>query len=139
MTVEFNNSLPISVAWVSERLYREKVSDISIGRPVEVDGWDEALDAAWAALLESSKVRSWVTDYYARSGTEHAVLSIRDTSRVVARYGYGNFNVTYPVDLLFMTEDRVAAMRAVILLVLDRHVAKSDLGLPSLSSVADAV
>lgn len=129
-------SLPISVAWISERLYREKPSDFPFGRAVEVDGWDEALDAAWADLFRRPGVAEWVNDYLERRGAEGAVLSFRDTARVVGRYGYGNFNVTYPADLLLSGDDREAAMRTAILLVLDRHVAKSDLGLPPLTSVA---
>lgn len=80
----------------------------------------------------------WVSEYTDRCGDEHAVVSFGDTTRVVARYGYGNFNVSYPAELLCTAEDRVSAMRAAIVLVLDRHVRRSRLGLPLLSSIVAA-
>ena len=63
------------------------------------------------------------------------MLSIKDAPRVVGRYGHGNFNVTYPADLLVPGGDREKAIGIAILLVLDRHATKSDLGLPPLSSI----
>ncbi len=101
-------SLPISVAWISERLYREKPSDLPFGRAVEVDGWDKALDAAWADLFHRPGVAEWVSEYLDRRGNEHACVSFKDAPRVVGRYGYGNFNVTYPADLLMSGGDREA-------------------------------
>jgi hypothetical protein len=129
-------ALPVSVAWVSERLYREKPSDFPFGRAVEVDGWDEALDAAWADLFERPGVAEWTNEYLERTGTtEVAILSFRDVTRVVGRHGRGYYGVSYPADLLLTAENRSAAMRTAILEVLDRHVSRSKLDLPLLSSL----
>ena len=71
-------------------------------------------------------------------GDEALTVTFGDTSRVVGRRGYGAFNVRYPTDLLLADEDQVSAMRAVILVVLDRHVDKRHLGVPLLSSLVGA-
>ena len=129
-------ALPVSVAWVSERLYREKPSEFPFGRAVEVDGWDEALDEAWADLFERPGVAEWSNDYLAQTGTtESAILSFRDVTRIVGRHGRGYYGVSYPADLLLASENRPEAMRSAILEVLDRHVTRSDLDLPLLSSL----
>lgn len=129
-------ALPVSVAWVSERLYREKPSDFPFGRAVEVDGWDEALDAAWADLFGRPGVAEWAHDYLALTGTtELAILSFRDVTRVVGRHGRGYFGVSYPADFLLAAKSRPEAMRTAILEVLDRHVTRSNLDLPLLSSL----
>jgi hypothetical protein len=129
-------AVPISVAWVSERLYREKPSDFPFGRAVEVDGWDEALDAAWADLVERPGVEEWARDYVALTGTtEMAIVSFRDVTRVAGRHGRGYFGVSYPADLLLAAENRPVAMQTAILDVLDRHVTRSNLDLPLLSSL----
>jgi hypothetical protein len=62
-------------------------------------------------------------------------VTFGDTSRIVGRRGYGNFNVSYPTDLLLAGGDQVSAMGAAILVVLDRHVDRRNLDVPLLSSV----
>jgi len=129
-------ALPVSVAWVSERLYREKPSELPFGRAVEVDGWDEALDAAWTDLFRRPGVAQWAHDYLALTGTtEQAILSFRDVTRIVGRHGRGYYGVSYPADLLLAAKSRSAAMQTAILEVLDRHVTRSHLDLPLLSSL----
>lgn len=146
-------ALPFGVAWVSTSLYRESALDPLLevlsdlgdvtdlldelgGTPVEVDGWDEALDRAWEGIVDSSPaVRPWVSDYLAARDDEDLTVAFGDTARVVGRAGRGYFGVSYPAGLLLASDDKVAAMRTAVLAVLDRHVDRRSLDVPLLSEV----
>jgi hypothetical protein len=129
-------ALPFSVAWLSDRLYRVTADFGPAGKAVEVDGWGDALDTAWRQLVGTRpEALRWVADYLEARGDEGLTVTFGDTSRIVGRRGYGNFNVSYPTDLLLAGEDQVSAMRAAILVVLDRHVDRRNVGVPLLSSV----
>lgn len=146
---------PFGVAWISMSLYREatgpdplveELSDLGDvtdlldelgGTPVEVDGWDEALERAWEEIVGSSPaVRPWVSEYVAARGDQSLTVTFADTTRIVGRRGYGGFSVSYPADLLLGDADgKVAAMRTAVLAVLDRHVDRQSLDVPLLSEV----
>ena len=130
--------LPFGVAWLSERLYRVTADFGAAGKAVEVDGWDDALDDAWRSLVAQPEVLLWVADYRDSRGDEGLGVTFGDTSRIVGRRGYGDFNVSCPADFLLAHEDQVSAMRAAILVVLDRHVDKRQLDVPLLSSLVGA-
>ena len=129
---------PFNVAWLSERLYRVTADFGSAGKAVEVDGWDDALDNAWRQLVAEPEALLWVTDYLDCRGDEGLTVTFGDTSRVVGRRGYGNFNVSYPTNLLLASEAKVSAMRTAIFVVLDRHVARRKLDVPLLSELVNA-
>lgn len=127
------------MAWLSERLYRVTADFGPDGQEVVVDGWDDALDIAWRQLVDTqSEVLKWVDDYWVACGDEGLCVTFGDTSRVVGRRGYGDFNVSYPTDLPLAGDDQVSAMGAAILVVLDRHVDRRNLGLPLLSALVGA-
>jgi hypothetical protein len=148
-------AVPFGVAWISMSLYREvagpdplvedrtALGDVTTlldelgGTRVEVDGWDEALDRAWAEIVGSSPaVRPWVSDYVAARGDQDLTVSFADTTRVLGRRGYGGFAVSCPADLLLdAVDDKVAAMHTAVLVVLDRHVDRQSLDVPLLSDV----
>lgn len=126
---------PFGVAWLSDRLYRVTADFGPAGKAVEVDGWEHALDDAWRQLLAHSDAPEWVASYVNCRGDEGLTVVFGDTTRVIGRRGYGNFNVSYPVDLLLGGDDHVSAMRTAILAVLDRHVDKRNLDVPLLSGL----
>ena len=148
-------SVPFGVIWTSLSLYREATgpdplledqadhADLSdplgesAGTRVEVDGWDEALDRAWTQIVGSSPaVRPWVADYVAARGDQDLTINFNDSTRVSGRAGSGYFGVTYPASLLLAdVDDKVAAMRTAVLVVLDRHVDRQSLDVPLLSDV----
>jgi hypothetical protein len=130
-------SPPFSVVWLSDRLYRVTADFGPSGKAVEVDGWDDALGNAWRGLLVHPEAPGWVADYVSRRGDEGLTVTFGDTTRVVGRGGYGNFNVSYPADLLLGGDDKVSATRTAILAVLDRHVDKHNLDVPLLSKLVD--
>lgn len=129
---------PFNVSWLSDRLYRVTADFGSAGKAVEVDGWDDALDDAWRQLVAEPEALLWVTDYLDCRGDEGLTVTFGDTSRVVGRRGYGNFNVSYPTELLLASEAKVSAMRTAICVVLDRHVSKRKLDVPLLSVLVNA-
>lgn len=131
--------VPFGVAWLSDDLYRATAGRGRAGEKVEVDGWDDALDTAWRQLVGAwPGIPTWVDDYLRDESNDGLNVTFGDTSRVVGRRGYGCFNVSYPAALLHAHEDRVSAMRAAILVVLDRHVDRCDLHVPPLSSLIGA-
>ncbi|MDO3396688.1 hypothetical protein QWJ41_13240 [Nocardioides sp. SOB44] len=132
-------AVPFGVAWLSDDLYRVTAGSGRAGEKVEVDGWDDALDTAWRQLVGARPgIPTWVDDYLRDESNDGLNVTFGDTSRVVGRRGYGCFNVSYPAALILAHEDRVSAMRAAILVVLDRHVDRCDLHVPPLSSLIDA-
>ena len=132
-------AVPFGVAWLSDDLYRVTAGSGRAWEKVEVDGWDDALDIAWRQLVGARPgIPTWVDDYLRDESNDGLNVTFGDTSRVVGRRGYGCFNVSYPAALLHAHEDRVSAMRAAILVVLDRHVDRCDLHVPPLSSLIDA-
>lgn len=131
-----DTSPPFSVAWTSDRLYRATADHGPYGREVELDGWSTSLDAAWRQLVdEVPEVVAWVTAYLDSRDDQHLTITFGDTRRVVGRRGHGGFGVSYPSDLLLSGDDQVSAMRAAILVALDRHVDACDLQVPLLSSI----
>lgn len=143
---------PFSCAWTSDALYREAtgrdpllgpeltdLTDDLSGTRVEVDGWDEALRTAWAQVMESApSVAEWVRAYRQACGGRGLIVSFSDSSRVVGRGARDYFGVTYPAHLLVEHEDRVAAMRAAIVTVPDRHVRGAGLDVPQFSEASAA-
>lgn len=140
--------VPFSNAWISESLYRRptaphpllgdfaELAEVLGGTRVEVDGWHEVLDDAWAQVVGSDPaVADWVRAYLDARGSTYLGVSFTDATRVVGRKARGHFNVTYPAHLLLQHEDRVAAMRRAIVTILDRHVRGARLDVPPLSDV----
>lgn len=145
-------SRPFSCAWISDSLYRKvagpdpflgdlaEVAEALGGTRVEVDGWDDALSEAWAEVVDSDPaVAAWVGTYRDARGSSDLVVSFTDATRVVGRRASGYFGVTYPAHLLLEhgteQEDKVAAMRAAVVTILDRHVRGAGLDVPLLSEV----
>ncbi|TGN63673.1 hypothetical protein EXE59_06700 [Nocardioides eburneiflavus] len=144
---------PFSVAWTSDSLYREAsgpdpflgpegdltpVVDEMSGTRVEVDGWDDALDAAWQDIVRSDEaaVREWERSYVAARGAQDLAVDFNDGTRVSGRAGAGYYGVSYPAGLLLADAGgKVAAMRTAVLVVLDRHVDRQSLDVPLLSDV----
>lgn len=120
---------------MSHELYRVTADHRDCGQDVEIDGWDEALATAWRELVNRPEAERWLDAYLASCGNEGLTVTFGDTTRIVGRHGYGNFNVSYPASLLLTTEDKARAVRTAILVVLDRHVHRSNLDVPLLSSV----
>lgn len=129
---------PFGVGWLSDRLYRVDADHGPAGEDVSVDGWQAALDTAWLQLLDVPGVRPWVEAYLDAREDDSLVVTFGDTSRVFGRGGRGYFGVSYPVDLLLAGEDQVSAMRAAIVVVLDRHVDRRGVDVPPLSSIVPA-
>lgn len=129
---------PFSVAWLRDRLYGVTADFGPAGKAVELDGWVDALDTAWQLIGTHADLRRWTAGYIVSRGDAGLTVTFGDTSRVVGRRGYGYFNVSYPTALLLAGEDQVSAMRAAILVVLDRHVDRRNLGVPLLSSLVGA-
>ena len=146
--------VPFSVGWQSERLYRTasgpdpflgeaeeqlaaQLGKERIGTRVELDGWDEALDAAWQGLVDGdTAVVEWVLAYRDARGDRSLIVTFADSARVVGRGAREYFGVTYPADRLLAHGDgQVAAMRSAIITVLDRHVRGAGLDVPPVSEV----
>ena len=123
---------PFSVAWAKQPVVPVTADFGPTGKAVEIDGWSDAANNAWRQLLAQPETIRWVADYLDCRGDEGLTVTFGDTSRVVGRRGYGNFNVSYPTDLLMTGEDKVSAMRVAILVVLDRHVDRRKLDVPLL-------
>lgn len=97
-----------SPAWTSDRLYRVVSDEGESGQVVEVDGWDDVLEAAWQQLIASTpEVSQWFDDDRERCGDESLIVSFGDSTRVIGRRADGYFGVSYPADRL------LAAVRAV--------------------------
>ncbi|CAM3755209.1 hypothetical protein [Nocardioides zeicaulis] len=136
--------LPFGVAWLSLRLHREvgpgpedhlTIADELSGTRIEVDGWDEALGEAWRRLASEPAIDDWLEAYLRERGEEGLEVTFSDTPRVVARHAFGRWNVHYPADLLLGSVDAVAAMRAALVTVLDRHVERQALDVPLLGEL----
>jgi hypothetical protein len=152
-TDDLVRSRPFSCAWISDSLYRKAVgsdpllgddaaelADLLGGTRVEVDGWDDALSDAWSEVVGSDPaVVEWVSAYRDARGSSDLVVSFTDATRVVGRKASGHFGVTYPAHLLLehgaQQEEKVAAMRAAVVTILDRHVRGAGLDVPLLSEV----
>jgi hypothetical protein len=115
------------------KLYRVTADHGPAGKDVDIDGWEDALDEAWRQVAGLPGVIAWLTAYVHARGDDDLIVSFGDTGRVSGRRARDYFTVSYPADLLMAGEDPVSAMRAAILVVLDRHVSGRDLDVPLLS------
>ena len=111
------------------------IADELSGTRIEVDGWDRALATAWRQLAGEPAIDDWLAAYLRERGEEGLEITFADTPRVVARHAFGRWNVHYPADLLLEAADPVAAMRAAVMLALDRHVERQGLDVPLLAEL----
>lgn len=146
---------PFSCAWTSTSLYRaatgpdpllgpeltEMTDDLG-GTRIEVDGWEEALRTAWAQVVGSEpsgrvgpRLPRGVRRPRAHRGLQRRLTRRRPSRARLRRAARDYFGVTYPAHLLHEHEDQVAAMRAAIVTVLDRHVRGAELDVPPFSEV----
>ena len=124
------------LGWISDRLYRVVGAIPGGGEWVDVDGWDEVLDAAWRGLLhDHPALDEWLDALHEGRGDVGLIVEFTDTRRLAARRRWGDVFVFCPAGPLVEAVDRDAAMRAAIVDVIDRFIEKGRLDVPSLRSV----